>query len=212
MNISKKVVVAGLVLSFPTMLLFQNCANKNSSLSSDVNVSSKLGPVDSNTLPLNQEITIDENNVPKESSSAEPEDPNPQVEYQVIDREVERQENISEAMDLCQQALSNHVQSESQTNLSAPPVISGVRGTKFISPHDIGGATKIGRIMNSYGKIVLCGVEVDKVESSGGGLILISSKVNQVLSFRGHIDLVDGSAVIENSRVKVFRTSLNPGP
>ena len=211
MNNQKRVVLAAVILSLPVMLFFQNCANQASMQAVEMSNVSKMGPVDSNTLPLNQEIIIDENNVPKESSTSEPkeESSDGRMDYQLVNREAERQENINEALDLCQQAMMNESQNDSGEISAEPVVISGVRGSKFISPNDIGGATKISRIENSYGKIILCGVEVDKVESSGGGLILVGSKVNQIVSFQGHIDLVDGSAVIDSSNVKVFRTSTN---
>lgn len=212
MNNRIKIVVGAMALGLPAMMFFQNCAPKAQMVEvTDVSSSSKAAPIDSNELPLNQEVEVDENNNKKSQDSSDPSEGG-DVRYGVEDREQERQRDIDEALADCQALALNASQNESGQVSQDPIEIRNLRGSKVLSPADFGGAREVSKISNAYGKMVLCDLKVNLIEQSGGKIILIGTEVQRISSHHGTVDLVDGSAVIDQSNVKIFRTSLEVGP
>jgi hypothetical protein len=212
MNNRTKIVVGAIAVGLPAMMFFQNCAPKTQMVEATDVAFSKAAPIDSDQLPLNQEVEVDENNNQKSPESSNPSSGEGDVRYGVEDREQERQRDIEDALADCQALALNESQNEAGEVSSAPINVEGIRGSKVLSPADFGGAKEINKISNSYGKIVLCDVKVNTIEQSGGKLIMIGSQANLISSFHGTVDLVDGSVVIDASNVKIFRTSLEGGP
>ena len=217
-----KLVITVLVVTLPAMFLFQNCAPKTQMIESTDLALSKVGPPgDSNELPLNQEVVLDENNNQQPSNASNPSDqsnpsaPNDQasppadddVSYGVEDPEEEHKNDIEEALVNCQSLALNDSQNQSGEISEEPIEVNGLRGSKVLSPADFGGAKHISKISNSYGKVVLCDVKVDLIEKSGGKFILIGTEVKKITGFHGRVDMLDGSAVIDASNVKVYRSS-----
>lgn len=211
MNNRIKIVVGALALGLPAMMFFQNCAPKTQMVETTDMVSSKAAPIDSNELPLNQEVEVDENNNQKSPEASNPSQQG-DVRYGVEDREEERKRDIEEGLADCQALALNASQNESGQVSQDPIEIKNIRGSKVLSPADFGGAKEINKISNAYGKLVLCDLKVNLIEQSGGKIILIGTEVQKISSHHGTVDLVDGSAVIDASNVKIFRTSLEVGP
>ena len=225
-----KFVIAALAVTLPTMFFFQNCAPKTQMIeTTDLALSKAAPPVDSNQLPLNQEVVLDENNNQQSSDASNPSSPSDPsspsapndpasppseddgVSYGVQDPEQENKNDIEEALASCQALALNESQNQSGEISDKPIVIKGLRGSNVISPADLGGVKQIDKISNSYGKVVLCDVKVDLVEKSGGKLILIGTQVKKITGFHGRVDILDGSAVIDSSNVKVYRSSVEGG-
>lgn len=210
MNNRIKIVVGAIAVGLPAMMFFQNCAPKTQMVETTDMALSKAAPIDSNQLPLNQEVEVDENNNKKSPDASNPSEDG-EVHYGVEDREKERQKDIEEALADCQALALNESQNESGEISQDPIDVKGIRGSKVLSPADFGGAKEINKISGAYGKLVLCDLKVNLVEQSGGKLILIGSEIKKISSYHGTVDLVDGSAVIDASNVKIFRTSLEGG-
>jgi hypothetical protein len=212
MNNRIKILVGAIAIGLPALIFFQNCAPKAQMVEAiDVSSSSKAAPIDSNDLPLNQEFEVDENNNQKYSTHSSPSEDG-EVRYGVEDREQERQRDIEEALADCQALALNESQNQSGEVSQDPINIKNIRGSKVLSPADFGGAKEINKISNAYGKIVLCDLKVNLIEQSGGKLILIGSEVQKISSHHGTVDLVEGSAVIDASNVKIYRASLEGEP
>jgi hypothetical protein len=213
MNNRIKILVGVIAIGLPALIFFQNCAPKAQMVEAiDVSSSSKAAPIDSNDLPLNQEFEVDEKNIKKSSNVLNPSDDG-EVRYGVEDREEERKRDIEDALAECQALALNESQNPSTDEVSQNPInIRNIRGSKVLSPTDFGGAKEINKISNAYGKIVLCDLKVNLIEQSGGKLILIGSEVQKISSHHGTVDLVEGSAVIDASNVKIYRASLESEP
>lgn len=220
MNNRTKVVIAVATAGIPVMLFFQNCAKATNpeSLTGNDGVATetvigKSAPIDSNNLPLNQELAFNSKNQQVALAASEEGAAEDDVGFQVEDREVEREKDIKEALLDCE-SLALNAEAEGSGGVLPPegPIdVRGIRSSRVLSPADFGGLKKINSISNSYGKIVLCDLEVDLVSQTGGKLILIGSSIKKIISHHGTVDLVDGSAVIDGSNVKIFRTSLEGG-
>ena len=219
-----KLVVAAVAVTLPTMFLFQNCAPKTQMIETTDLVLSKSAPVDSNELPLNQEVEVDENNNQKSPDASNPTEgsPNPgdqspsedsgdDVSYGVEDPAQEHQNDLEEALADCKALALNQSQNESGEISKEPINLKGLRGSKVFSPADFGGAKEINAISNTYGKFVFCDLKVNTIDKSGGKFILIGTDVNKITGFHGRVDLLDGSAVIDASNVKIYRTTLEGG-
>lgn len=210
MNNRIKIVVSAIAIGLPALMFFQNCAPKTQMVEvTDMSSSSKAAPIDSNELPLNQEVEVDENNNqknPNDSNSTDGGD----VRYGVEDREQERQRDIEEALAACQ-AL-NESQNQSGEISQDPINVSNLRGSRVLSAADFDGANEINKISNAYGKIVFCNLKVNLIEKSGGKLIFIGSEAEKISSHHGTVDLVDSKVIIDSSNVNIFRTSLDEGP
>lgn len=211
------------------MISFQNCAQKLDSQNTTSSVASnlKLPPVNSDELPMNKEFNIDENNNPIVNEADGQSNVSNDVNIQIEDREQERIKDINEAIAACKKLApviivgdtdvteinpQNTINPKNTTNPRAQIAIvkkeiSGLRGDKVLSPADFYGDSEIKSISNSYGRIILCNLAVDEVYKTGGKIIAVNSSIKKVTSHFGTIDLVDGSAVIDASNVKIYRTS-----
>ena len=203
------------------MISFQNCAQKLDSQNTTSSVASnlKLPPVNSDQLPMNTEFNIDENNNPIVNEADGQSNVSNDVSIQIEDREQERIKDINEAVAACKKLApalvvddttevnpQNTIDPRAQITI-VKKEIAGLRGDIILSPDDFYGDREIKSISNSYGRIILCNLAVDEVYKTGGKIIAVNSSIKKVTSHFGTIDLVDGSAVIDASNVKIYRTS-----
>ncbi|MBY0453108.1 MAG: hypothetical protein K2P92_08735, partial [Bdellovibrionaceae bacterium] len=210
-----KILYFAIAASFPLMLSFQNCA-KNAGQMQEAADSSTAGsksigaPVNSDDIPYNKVYAYDESNNPvalSEDSSSKGSD----VHIQIEDPAIEHERDIQEAIVKCSQLNQGIKDMPAILVVEGSPAlpeinVAGLRGSKVLSPADFDGRDQIASISNSYGTIVLCNLEVEKIFRTGGKIIAVDSRIGKITSHFGSIDLVNASAVFEASNIKVYRT------
>ena len=211
------------IASFPVMLSFQNCAKTQNFQATDVApelTKSAAAPVDSETLPLNEEVVVDETNNQVSSgggsggstggSSGSGSSEGGEVRYQVEDPGLEHEKDIEEALAACsaiQQNESNNPQPDAILDAdSGLYKVEGLRGNKILSAADFNGQSNIKSISNSFGHLILCGLNIDEVYKTGGKIIAVGTHIKKVTSHYGSIDLLNGSVVVDSSNVKIYRS------
>ena len=212
MRKNSQILILGFILSFPFMMLFQNCGKFQKA--SDSSLATNASIVDTNDLPLGS-VSIDQTMgsstaqapVPKAMDTATSDDSTDRISIYdtLVDPEKESLQDIEDAKNDCQllQSSSN-ASGDISTNQKS---ISGLSGRNVLSSADFGGSTEIESIQASFGILVLCGLNVKNISNSGGKLILIQdSKVESVSSFYGEIFVVDAArALIGNSKVEIHK-------
>ena len=225
-----KVLVTVVIVGFPLMFAFQNCARNSAQMQDAASQKTASSSLDTNNITDDQPVSINQNApavdpapapssgpsndqtsnvVPPEQPSAllaPKKDVDSSVSNQVEDPEQELMDNTAEAPDLCEAHRHESQNSKGNGTLSADgKSISHIRGDKVLSPEDFGGRTEIDTISDAFGKIVLCDLKVKKVEKSGGRLILEHSTVKSISGFRGDCGVSqDSQATIDNSNVTVY--------
>ena len=225
-NKSKMLIVA-VVASLPIMIGFQNCSKTQHFQLTDV--SNKAAPIDTDQLPLNEEVVVDENNNivggpvddgggSSGGSGGSGGSNSPPVEendgedmgYQLEDPEQEMEEDINEAVAACDSYLGNESNNSQNGSLSQDGLtLTGIRGNKVITRQDFNGQSRVKSINHAYGKIVVCGLEVESINDSGGRLILVNSRVGVISRHHGQVALEGSSALVDSSNVKIYRNSEN---
>lgn len=83
--------------------------------------------------------------------------------------------------------------------------IYSIKGNHAISSKLLNGAHHLNLIDGVSGKLVVCGVDVDKIANTNGAVILVNSKVGECLNHNGNIQLIGNSSCesIVDSKVKI---------
>jgi hypothetical protein len=206
-NRVKLVVLCGL-MAFPMMVAFQNCSRTVAmQMTDEVN-----GKLDTDFLPngtseVDQQNPTDGTNAPSGGGDASQPvaggdsgsgDSDPNMGTQVEDPIKELQDDVDSAAAECEVDL-NESQNDANGVLSEGS-FAGIRGSKVISAADLGGATELDELSDSYGKIVLCGVHVKSLHDTGGRIILVNSLVDDLSQHKGDIGVLESRAIISNSQ------------
>lgn len=130
-----------------------------------------------------------------------------EVGYQVRDREMERQDDIDEALADCESEKESNNASGAGSLSEDGLSLSGIAGNKVISPADFNGNPNVKSISHGHGKIVVCNLNVESISSTAGKIILINSKVGSIVEHVGNIDVVDSQALVSDSKAKIFKAS-----
>lgn len=169
------------------MLSFQNCAKQGVTAYETVPAAnSSFNNISSSAdVPPGQDVKFDQGAGAAPASAAGSES----VSVQILDPLAERQDDIDEAKALCDEALANPLPAPAVK--TANEAIAGIRGKRLLSPKDFGGQTTIDSITQSYGKLYVCGLTVNRISDTGGRLVLIRSKVLSEIAHHGTIDLIE---------------------
>lgn len=180
-NLKSKVVIALAAASFPVMLMFQNCAKQNIT-AAEVAPTTNFNNISSSAdIPPGQDIKYNQRSALNSAAGVQ------DVSIQILDPIAERQLDIDEAKVDCEAALSASGDGSPHT---ANESVSGYRGKVILAPRDFGGQTSIESISDAYGKIYVCGLTVNKIQNTGGRLVLINSTVISQIEHHGTIDLI----------------------
>lgn len=206
-----KIVYFAIAASFPLMLSFQNCA-KNAGQMQDAATSAEgsgaksvAAPVNSDLLPYNKEISFDESNNPIAGSGDSSSKSSGEVRIQIEDPALEHQRDLDMAVEKCEEAAQLPVTVPDVADTSEINV-TGLRGVKVLSRADFDNRTDIKSITNSYGTLILCGLDVDEIYRTGGKIIAVGTVINKITSHFGNLDLLNSSAVIDASNIKLYRS------
>ena len=201
MGLSKKFVIASAIISFPVMLMYQNCSKTQSVEMSDMTL--KASSIDTGDLPINDPVSVQQpgsSSTPSSDNDLAGGDPmipsapsvpsgpsSNDVGYQVQDPVKEMKEDVQAAVAACADLSLQESANDNPTAHYSNDAASGIRGNKVLSKEDFGGNSHIKSISDSFGKVVLCGLQVDSYSDSGGHLILVDSEIASVSTFHGQI-------------------------
>lgn len=218
MRKNSKILILGFILSFPLMALFQNCGKPYQASSTDLATNAAV--VDTNDLPIGR-VSIDQTSsaatlITSSSASSDDSDARISLDNTLVDPRAESLQDIEDAKADCAslESSSSQLQASNLTDVSSSGVLSadkksiaGLSGRNVLSSADFGGNSEIDSISDSFGILVLCGINVKNISNSGGKLILIqNSKVESVTSFYGEIFVIEAArALIGNSKVDIHK-------
>lgn len=207
-----RLVYIAIAASFPLMMSFQNCAQKagqtqDAASSAGTGSQSIAAPVNSDLLPFNQEISFDESNNPVAGPSGSSSKSSGDVRIQIEDPAIEHQRDLDMALQKCDEAAQLPV--SVQQNPSTSPIdVVGLRGIKVLSRADFDGRIDIRSLSNSYGTLILCGLDIDEVSRTGGKVIAVGTTIKKMSAHYGNIDLLNSSAIIDASNIRLYRSQI----
>lgn len=208
MRRNSKVLVGFIALCFPVLVIFQNCGKMQG-----VAVTDMGGSYKTDTLDLPSGVTqIDQTESSNTESEAHSDGGTISINDTVVDPNLENEQDIEEAKAACAELeLNKYAESENKHGVgimsASGKSIYGLRGKHVLSSADFGGSTQIESIENSYGKLILCGLDVKHVTNCGGKLLLIgNSKVENIESYHGEVFVIDGArALLKNSKATIYK-------